>query len=272
MARRENYTPSVRTAFLFLASILLLSGGVLAKRNPHSDKPVLYLAGDSTMRADDGIPMGWGSKLQAYFDETKLTVENDGLGGSSSRSYRREGWWQKVADKLKPGDFVLLQFGHNDTGSLTEGLANGSLPGNGAETKDIVVAASGQHETVHTYGWYLRRSIAEAKARGATVLVCSPVVRNAWQDGHVIRNSSDYGLWAREAAAEAGATFLDLNAAIAKRYDAAGPAQVAALFAPKDILHTTEAGAQINAECFVSALRELPDCQLAEFLKPGRPR
>ena len=262
----------MRTAFLFLASFLLLGGGVSAKRNPVSDKPVLYLAGDSTMRADGGIPMGWGSKLQAYFDETKLAVENDGLGGRSSRSYRRERWWQKITDKLKPGDFVVLQFGHNDTGSLTDGLANGSLPGNGADTKDVVVTASGQHETVHTYGWYLRRCIAEAKARGATVLVCSPVVRNAWEAGHVIRDSSDYGQWAREAAAEAGATFLDLNAAIAKRYDTAGPAQVAAFFAPNDILHTTEAGAQLNAECFASALRELPDCPLAEFLKAGRPR
>ena len=77
----------------------------------------VYLAGDSTMAnktADKRPETGWGEYLQIYFDETKVKVENHAQNGRSTKSFINEGRWQKIVDALKKGDYVLIQFGHND--------------------------------------------------------------------------------------------------------------------------------------------------------------
>src|SRR6185437_7698912 len=80
--------------------------------------PALFLVGDSIVRTGTGDgsvgPWGWGAELIPMFDPTKLHVYNVALGGRSSRGYREEGAWQKVMDRLQKGDWVILQFGHND--------------------------------------------------------------------------------------------------------------------------------------------------------------
>src|SRR6266542_4762067 len=81
-------------------------------------RPVLYIIGDSTVRNGDGrggnSQWGWGSFLADYFDTTKVIVENDAIGGRSSRTFITEGRWDRIRVKLKKGDFVIMQFGHND--------------------------------------------------------------------------------------------------------------------------------------------------------------
>lgn len=80
--------------------------------------PTLYLAGDSTMVSsgnNDGTA-GWGAFLPNY---TSITVVNEAIAGRSARSYTREGRFNTIASQLKPGDFVVIEFGHNDGGSLT---------------------------------------------------------------------------------------------------------------------------------------------------------
>ena len=78
----------------------------------------IFIIGDSTAAKKDlskGSPeRGWGMALQCYFDEAFIRVDNHAVNGRSSKSFIDEGRWQKVLDKLQPGDYVIIQFGHND--------------------------------------------------------------------------------------------------------------------------------------------------------------
>jgi lysophospholipase L1-like esterase len=177
--------------------------------------------------------------------------------------------WDQVLADLRSGDFVLIQFGHNDGGQLFEGdRPRASLKGNGDETQEGVVAMTGKSETVRSFGWYLRRYIADAKAKGATPIVLSPVPRNIWRRGRVARAANDYGKWAAEAAKQGGARFIDLNELIAGRYEQAGRATVDRdYFTAADHTHTGEAGAHVNAECVVAGIRGLDSCKLTAYLR-----
>jgi hypothetical protein len=124
---------------------------------------------------------------------------------------------------------------------------------------------TGKTETVHTYGWYLRKYIADVKAKGATPIICSLVPRKIWVDGHVVRNTSTYRGWAQQVADQQHVGFVDLNEIIARRYDALGQAAVDPLFGDPHT-HTTMAGAVLNAECVVAGLRALPHDPLAKYL------
>jgi lysophospholipase L1-like esterase len=230
---------------------------------PNLDRPTLFLIGDSTVKNSTRGLQGWGTSLGAWFDTTRIRVENRALGGRSSRSYLREGLWDKVLTELRPGDFVMMQFGHNDGGPLDEAKARASLKGNGDETRDVVIKETGTPQTVHTYGWYLRKYIVDTKAKGAMPIVCSLVPRNMWSRGKVNRSASDYGRWAADAAKQEGAEFIDLNEIIAASYETVGPEKVQAeYFTAADHTHTTPAGAEIAAACVIQGLRGLNDCQL----------
>lgn len=229
-------------------------------------QPTLFIIGDSTVNNGTRGQQGWGTPIAGLFDPEKIRVVNRARGGRSSRTYLTEGLWEKVLAEMQPGDYVLMQFGHNDGGPLTGGRGRASLKGNGEETQDV--AAGDKKETVHTYGWYLRKYTADAKAKGATPIVLSPVPRNMWKGDKVNRASGDYGKWAAEAAQAGGALFIDLNALIAQRYDEAGPQKVAELyFGPTDHTHTTPAGALLNAECVAEGIKGLKECPLAGCLK-----
>ncbi len=249
---------------------LLLLIGVFTCGVPAAERPTLFLIGDSTVRNGSGkgadSMWGWGSLLDAHFDATRIQVQNRAIGGRSSRTFLTEGRWENVVKELKSGDFVLMQFGHNDGGGLTGNRGRGSLKGNGDETQTITNNA-GQVETVHSYGWYLRQYIAGAKEKGATPIVVSQIPRNIWKDGKVGRESSGYGKFAKAAAALGGAAFLDLNEFAAARYEQIGEATVREMFfRPGDHTHTTLAGAKINAAAVAAGLRDLKEVGLAEFL------
>ena len=81
--------------------------------------PTFHIVGDSTVRSGGVRPglWGWGERIQPFFDTNKINVVNHAIGGRSARTYFTEGRWQKVAAALKPGDFVIIQFGHNDQGA-----------------------------------------------------------------------------------------------------------------------------------------------------------
>ncbi len=232
--------------------------------------PTLYLVGDSTVKNRTKGQMGWGTPIADLFDQSKIRVENRALGGRSSRSYLREGLWAKVMESLKPGDYVLIQFGHNDNGPIAEGKARASLKGNGDEVKEVVLEETGQPETVYSFGWYLRKYIADAKAKGATPIICSLVPRNIWKDSKVTRGAGGHGGWAAEAARQGGALFIDLNEIVARRYEQEGFETVGSRYFTKvDHTHTTPDGARLNAECVVEGIRGLRDCDLAQYLSPS---
>lgn len=258
--------------------------------------PTLILIGDSTVRNGHGRgdqnQWGWGAPIEGLFDPAKINVVNRAIGGLSSHSYISEGHWDLALEIIKPGDFVLIQWGHNDGGINLpgttpipdQGLApgatpapppagtqphgpnfRGSLPGIGEETYDVTDPRTGKTETVHTYGWYLRKYIAGVKAKGATPILCSLVPRKIWVDGHIRRNTATYRGWAQQVAEQEHVGFVDLNEIVARRYDAMGPEAVDGLFGDPHT-HTNWAGAVINAEAVVSGLRDLPGDPFAAYL------
>jgi lysophospholipase L1-like esterase len=167
---------------------------------------------------------------------------------------------------LKPGDFVMMQFGHNDSGPLDDpARARGALPGVSDETKEIDNPITKRHEVVHTYGWYLKKFIADTKAKSASPIVCSPVPRKIWKDGRIARPSDSYPAWAVDVAKSENVLFLDLHEIIARHYDELGPEKVEPLFADPHT-HTTRAGAELNAASVVEALKTLPANPLAPYL------
>jgi lysophospholipase L1-like esterase len=223
--------------------------------------PTLFLVGDSTVRNGhaDGAngQWGWGEPLVDYFDSSKINVVNRAIGGRSSRTYITEGHWEDTLALMKPGDVVLFQFGHNDSGPLDDtARARGTLRGIGEETQEVENPILHRHETVHTYGWYMRKYVDDTLAKGATPIICSPIPRKIWKDAKIVRNSQDYGGWALEIAGQKRVAFIDLNEIIAKRYDALGETKVEPLFADPHT-HTSRAGAELNSEAVVAGLKAL---------------
>jgi rhamnogalacturonan acetylesterase len=223
--------------------------------------PTLFLVGDSTVRNGHGDgaqgQWGWGEPLVAFFDPAKINVVNRAIGGRSSRTYITEGHWEDVLRMMKPGDVVLLQFGHNDGGPLDDAArARGTLPGIGEETREIENPILKRDEEVHTYGWYMSKYVQDTRTKGAIPIVCSPIPRKIWKDGKVVRNAANYGGWAEQIAESNRADFIDLDEIIAERYDALGEAQVEPLFADPHT-HTSRAGAELNAESVVVGLKRL---------------
>lgn len=233
------------------------------------DLPTLFIIGDSTVRNGQGDgrngQWGWGDILPAYFDRARINVVNWALGGRSSRTFITEGHWDQLLTLLKPGDFVLMQFGHNDGGALNDSSrARGSIRGTGNESEEIDNLLTKKHETVHTYGWYMRKYVDDAKAKGATPIVCSLIPRKIWKDAKLQRNSGDYAGWAADTARAEQVPFIDLNEIIAARYEAMGPEKVDPLFGDEHT-HTTRAGAELNAECVIAGLKALPGNPFASY-------
>jgi rhamnogalacturonan acetylesterase len=238
---------------------------------PATLHPALFLVGDSIMNTGTGMgetgPWGWGPEIIPLFDSAKIHIYNEGHGGRSSRSFREEGLWTKILDRMQPGDFVILQFGHNDSANSQNYPDRVTITGGGDETIESGLGPS--KRIVHTYGWYLRQYVAEAKARGTVVIICSPVPRNTWVDGKIKRGFDGYAQWAADAARASGALFIDLNTIAADRYDALGQEKVAAYF--NDYQHTKKAGARLNAESVVEGLNKLMDCPLRNYLASAPP-
>lgn len=244
---------------------LLKSGSTRKGSNP-----IAMLIGDSTVRNGwdaDGSngQWGWGEFFGALFDSTKITIENHALGGTSSRTFYNN-QWAAVKEGIHPGDFVLIQFGHNDNGPYDSGRARASIPGIGHDSLQVVIKETGAHETVYSYGEYLRKFVNEIKAKGAFPIMLSFTPHNAWDgNGHIIRSSATYGKWAKQIADEEKIPFADLNSITAAKYDAFGPAKVNEMFYA-DRIHTSETGAKLNAASVAEGIQAL-QLPLAKFLK-----
>jgi lysophospholipase L1-like esterase len=232
----------------------------------NQQKPTLYLIGDSTTHNSDKETWGWGSIIPNYFNLSKINIGNHAMAGRSTRTFIKEGRWNEVDSLLKPGDFVMMVFGHNEGGQpdTTKKGYRGVLKGTGEETVQLTWPG-GEKETVHTYGWYLRAFIRETKAKGATPMVLSMIPRNEFRDGKVIRADDDYGKWAREVAQQEGAIFIDMNRLTADKYDRWGADSVKKFF-PGDHTHTNKAGATVNAESVAEGIRADPKNPLNKYL------
>jgi lysophospholipase L1-like esterase len=248
---------------------------------PQSDstKPTLYAVGNSTVRTGrlgngENGQWGWAAPIADFFDRSSLNVENMAWGGTSSRTFRTLGFWQKVLDKLKAGDYVIMQFGHNDSSPINDDRrARGTIKGNGEETEEIDNILTGEHEIVHSYGWYIRQFIIETRAKGATPIVCSLIPRNRWIDNKVNRSMDSYALWAQQAAKQEGAFFIPFNKLISDHYDNIGQERVTDLYFDKDeTTHTNAMGAQMNATILSEAIKSTEGLDLKKFLKVIEPQ
>ncbi len=255
-----------RSWFALLTTMMVCSSFIFIKK----EKPVLYIIGDSTVRNGDGTgknqQWGWGSFIADYFDTTKIGIRNHAIGGRSSRTFITEGRWGKIMADLKKGDYVIMQFGHNDAGPLDDtARARGTIKGIGEESKKIYNPITKKQEVVYTYGWYMRKYCRDAKSKGAVAIVCSPVPRDNWKDGKVTRSSDSYAKWAKEIAEQEEAYFIDLNEKVAAKYEELGADRVKTFF-PADHTHTNMVGARLNAEIAVTALKELKQGKLKKYL------
>ena len=235
--------------------------------------PMLFIVGDSTVHNYSDGRVGWGDVIGQNFDTNKICVENHALAGRSSRTFITQGWWQKVLDAAKPGDFVIVQMGHNDGGPLDDtNRARGSIHGIGEDSKEIYNPVMHKPETVHTYGWYLRKYISDARAKGMTPIICSPVphVPKTEMKAGETENWDDVR-YAGQVATNENTLFINLNQIVISHYAGMTPQEIKAkYFTTFDNTHSSLAGAELNAQSVVEGLRTL-DCPLKNDLKSLQP-
>ncbi len=235
--------------------------GWLALPEPANPKlPSIVLIGDSTVRNGGGDggggQWGWGEPLAQILDPDEVNVVNRAIGGLSSRTFLTQGHWDRAKTLIKPGDWVLMQFGHNDAAPLTDDRrARGTIRTAGDETQAVYNLLTHETEVVRTYGSYLRGYINDIRALGAHPVICTPVPRKIWDEetGLIERNGGGFPAIAREVAAAERVSLIDLNELVATRYDALSRDEVEAMFADERT-HTSWAGAELTAQVVADAL------------------
>ena len=242
--------------------ITLLAFLLLAPATAPAQEPVtVFLAGDSTMapKLETKRPeTGWGEQLQKRFDQKSVRVDNHAMNGRSTRTFISEGRWQALVDKVKPGDYVLIQFGHND------------------ESKEKVDRYTPPDDFRHN----LERFVAEVRAKKATPVLLTPVMRRRFdKEGKFYDVHGEYPDLTRRVAAEQQVVLIDMHRMSEKVLVKYGPEESRKLFLqlkagenpnyPKgveDNTHFSPLGADIMAALAVDGLRE-QKLGLARFLK-----
>ena len=231
-------------------------------------KPALIVTGDSTIQNTDSDPdgmWGWGSVLETVFDPSRITLVNAGKAGRSARTFLNEGRWDKVYNSLQPGDFVVIQFGHNDMGRVGQPPFRAELAGDADESDVVFMSDKRQYEVVRSYGWYLRKFIDDVREKGATPILVSLTPRNEWPHGKMERRDDTYGIWVRDVVKQTGVDFIDMHNITADYYDSIGPEATRAYY-KNDHTHTSRLGAERNAKSFAEGLRKAGH-PLAKYLK-----
>jgi lysophospholipase L1-like esterase len=221
----------------------------------------VYLAGDSTMAqklVTKRPETGWGEAFQQYFDVDQVRIENHARNGRSTRTFIEEGRWQAVVDKLRPGDYVFIQFGHNDAS---------------VEKTDRYTPPAG-------YRRNLVRFVADARAKGASPVLLTPVRRRRFDaSGTLVDTHGEYPDLVRSVAAEQRVPLLDMHrssAAALTRHGAEGSRRLFLQLRPgenanypqgiDDNTHFSPQGAEVMAALAAEGIREI-GLGLAGFLK-----
>jgi lysophospholipase L1-like esterase len=245
----------LRLALTFLAVLLLAPAA-------SADEPItVFIAGDSTaaMKQENKRPeTGWGEQLQKRFDESKVRVDNHAQNGRSTRSFIAEGRWQALVDKVKAGDYVLIQFGHND------------------ESKD----KGDRYTPPDDFRANLTRFVAEVRAKKATPVLLTPVMRRRFdKDGKFYDTHGEYPDLTRRVAAEQRVALVDMHRMSEKVLVRYGPEESRKLFLQlkagenpnypqgvEDNTHFSPLGADIMSALALDGFRE-QKLGLVKFLK-----
>ena len=212
----------------------------------------VHTIGDSTM--SDYKPAatpkrGWGMYLQAFFNADSVTVNNRGKSGASTRTfYETENLWPSVKSQMHAGDYLIIQFAHNDEKCKGEDVfvQNAKLR---AEGKDTLTDMRGTEPNT-TYKQYLRKFVNEAREMGVTPVLMSPICRAYFKDGkinnegrHVLAADKDYVRCMREVAEEMFVPFLDMTSRSRELYEQNGQSFcMTNYFNCGDKTHTSAAG------------------------------
>jgi len=237
--------------------------------------PILFIVGDSTVHNPQKTERGWGDVIGKYFDTNLIRVENHALGGRSSRTFQTQGWWDRILAAARPGDFVLIQMGHNDGGPLDDtNRARGTIRGLGDETREIYNPILRRQEVVHTYGWYMRKYIADARGRGMTPIICTPVPHCPQKPVRAGDTENwDYVRFATAVAQSEHTPFINLNEISLSHYAGMTPGEIKEkYFTPADNTHTSPAGAELNAQSVIEGLHALTNCPVQKYLLPEEPQ
>jgi lysophospholipase L1-like esterase len=224
--------------------VLMLAPFALAK------EPItVFLAGDSTMahKQENKRPeTGWGEQLQKHFDISRVRVDNHAQNGRSTKSFIAEGRWQALIDKVKPGDYVLIQFGHND------------------QPKEKAA-----HTTPEEFRRNLERFVDDVLAKRATPVLLTPVMRRRFDEKGVFQDSHfEYPDIVRSVAAGRKVALIDMHRESEKVLVKYGPEESRKLFLQlkagenpnypqgvEDNTHFSPLGADVMADLAVEGIR-----------------
>lgn len=245
-----------RSYFLYVAAVCVAAVIFTAGKS----KPVkVVLIGDSTMAdkpVEDNLERGWGMVLPSYFDPS-VVVENHARNGRSSRSFIEEGRWDYAMSRVSAGDYVVLQFGHNDE-----------------------VPTKKAYTPYDQYKANFERFVREVRAKGANPILCTPVARRKFDSiGNPVDTHPVYPKAIRDVAREMNVPLVDMQLRSTEVLRKYGPEASKKLFmhiepgvwkkVPNgrvDDTHFVEAGAMEMARCFVDGLRELKISGLTQYL------
>jgi lysophospholipase L1-like esterase len=253
----------MKKKFIALLPLFLIAATLV------TTKPRLYVIGDSTasIYAASLYPRtGWAQILQSFFIADSVIVADSALSGRSSKSFYDEGHWTPVKNALRKGDYVIIQFGHND--EKTDDAARGTLPGT-------------------TFKQYLSIYIDDAIAKGAIPLLATPMMRNSWANNTTVSNShitadGDYPQAMRDLAASKNIALIDATALTKAFFEKIGKDSTTKLFlnlaagewpnypsGNTDNTHLQERGAKAVAQLIVNDIARQKISPLHAWTKGG---
>jgi lysophospholipase L1-like esterase len=234
----------------FLKKVTLLLGILtLLSLDLPPQKITVYLIGDSTISIKEtkAYPeTGWGMPFANFFDST-VVVDNRAKNGRSTRTFISENRWQPIVDQLKEGDYVFIQFGHND------------------ESKEKV----DRYTTPEEYKKNLSRFIDETRAKKAIPVLLTPVARRKFKDGIQQETHAEYSPLVRETAKVKSVAFIDLDVKSTELLQKYGEEKSKLLFlqleagehpnypeGKNDNTHFNELGARVIAQLVLSEIKK----------------
>jgi len=228
--------------------LLVLCLLMLAAFTAPQDHVTIYMIGDSTMSIKEkkAYPeTGWGMPFSLFFDPS-VRIDNRAKNGRSTKSFISEGLWQPVADNMKAGDYLLIQFGHNDE-----------------------VSTKATYATPDEFKANLTRFVTEAKSKGVKPVLITPVARRKFDAaGNIEDTHAVYAQFVRDIAVKENVPLIDLDKKSMEMLQKLGPEQSKLLFnhlqpgenpnypeGKADDTHFSELGARKIAEMVLAELK-----------------